>query len=154
MMTFLPILLFLHVMAAVVWVGGMFFAYLCLRPVAGQVLDPPSRLRLWRGVFERFFRWVWAALVLILLSGGAMMAHAGMASAPPNWHLMAGIGVVMTAIFLFVFFGPYPVLRRAVEAGEWPIAGAALNRIRQAVGINLALGLLNVAVATLGRMAG
>ncbi|MGN5479437.1 hypothetical protein ACTMU2_28655 [Cupriavidus basilensis] len=58
-MNFLPILLFLHVTAAVVWVGGMFFAYLCLRPVAGQVLDPPSRLQLWRGVFDRFFRWVW-----------------------------------------------------------------------------------------------
>lgn len=154
MMTFLPILLFLHVMAAVVWVGGMFFAYLCLRPVAGQVLEPPSRLRLWHGVFDRFFRWVWLALVLILLSGGAMMANVGMASAPPNWHLMAGIGVVMAAIFVFVFFGPYPVLRRAVEAGEWPVAGPALNRIRRAVGINLALGLINVAVATLGRFAG
>ncbi|WP_224079722.1 DUF4149 domain-containing protein [Cupriavidus laharis] len=153
-MTFLPILLFLHVIAAVVWVGGMFFAYLCLRPVAGQVLDPPSRLRLWRGVFDRFFRWIWAAVVLILLSGGAMMANVGMASAPPNWHLMAAIGVVMAAIFLFVFFGPYPVLRRTVDAGEWQAAAAALNRIRQAVGLNLVLGLLNVAVATLGRIAG
>jgi uncharacterized membrane protein len=152
-MTFLPILLFLHVIAAVVWVGGMFFAYLCLRPVAGQVLDPPSRLRLWRGVFVRFFRWVWVALVLILGSGGAMMANAGMAAAPPNWHLMAGIGVVMALVFLFVFFKPYPALRQAVDAGEWPVAGAALNRIRQAVGINLVLGLINVAVATLGRMA-
>ncbi|MGN5479438.1 hypothetical protein ACTMU2_28660 [Cupriavidus basilensis] len=91
--------------------------------------------------------------MLILLSGGVMMANVGMASAPPNWHPMAGIGVMMGAIFLFVFVGPYPVLRRAVDAQEWPAAAAALNRIRQAVGINLVLGLLNVAVATLGRMA-
>jgi len=147
-----PLLLFLHIASAVVWVGGMFFAYLCLRPVAGQILDGPSRLRLWRAVFERFFRWVWVAVLLILATGGAMMARTGFAAAPPHWHLMAAIGVAMAAIFVFVFFGPYPALRRSVDGSEWPAAAAALNRIRQAVAVNLVLGLANVAVATLGRL--
>jgi uncharacterized membrane protein len=147
-----PLFRFLHVAGVAVWVGGMFFAYLCLRPTAGEVLEPPVRLRLWRGVFERFFRWVWAAVVLILASGGAIMANAGLAEAPPSWHLMATIGVVMVAVFVYVFFGPYPALRRAVDVQDWPAAGAALNRIRQAVGLNLVLGLVNIAVGTLGRL--
>ena len=146
-----PVLRLLHLTGVAVWVGGMFFAYLCLRPVAGSLLEPPPRLRLWRGAFARFFPWVWASVVAILLSGGAMMAATGMAGAPRNWHLMLGIGIVMAGIFCYVWFGPYRVLGRAVDAQDWPAAGAALNRIRQAVGTNLVLGLANIAVATLGR---
>ncbi|AGW91211.1 MULTISPECIES: CopD family protein [Cupriavidus] len=146
-----PLLRFLHVASVTIWVGGMFFAYLCLRPVAGSVLEPPARLRLWRGVFGRFFPWVWAAVIVIVLSGVAMMVAVGMAGAPRNWHLMAGIGIVMAVVFCYVWFGPYRVLSRAVDAQDWPAAGAALNRIRQAVGTNLVLGLVNIAVATLGR---
>ena len=31
--------LLLHVLSIVVWVGGMFFAYMALRPVAASVLE-------------------------------------------------------------------------------------------------------------------
>ena len=31
----------LHLLAAVIWVGGMFFAYMALRPVAASLLEPP-----------------------------------------------------------------------------------------------------------------
>jgi len=33
-----------HVVAAVIWVGGMFFALVVLRPATGP-LEPPVRLR-------------------------------------------------------------------------------------------------------------
>ena len=59
----------LHVLSAVIWVGGMFFAYMALRPVAAELLEPPARLRLWRGVFANFFVWVSAAVVLLLITG-------------------------------------------------------------------------------------
>ena len=45
----------IHLLLALLWVGGMFFAYLVLRPVAATELEPPQRLPLWRGVFSRFF---------------------------------------------------------------------------------------------------
>ncbi len=45
----------LHLLAAVVWVGGMFFAWMILRPAAVDILEPPARLRLWLSVFKRFF---------------------------------------------------------------------------------------------------
>ena len=44
-MFILSIALTLHLLSAVVWVGGMFAAYLCLRPAAGP-LEPPQRDRL------------------------------------------------------------------------------------------------------------
>jgi uncharacterized membrane protein len=145
------LLLFLHVASVVIWVGGMFFAHQCLRPVAAAQLQPAQRLPLWVGVFSRFFPWVWAAVGLILASGLAMILQVGFRFAPLNWHLMFGSGVVMMLIFLHVWFAPFQRLKRHVAAQEWPAAAAALNQIRQMVGINILLGLLTIAIATLGK---
>ena len=68
----MSILTMIHALASVVWVGGMFFAYLVLRPVAGS-MAPPERLALWRGVFARFFPWVWASVLGLLVSGYVML---------------------------------------------------------------------------------
>lgn len=146
------VLLFLHVAGVTIWVGGMFFAYVCLRPVAAAQFQPPQRLPLWAEVFARFFPWVWAAVVAILVSGLGMLLRVGFAGAPPYWHAMLALGIVMMLIFFHVFFAPYRRLRRAVEAGDWPAGGAALNQIRQLVGTNLLLGALTIATATLGRL--
>jgi uncharacterized membrane protein len=145
------LLLFLHVTSVVIWVGGMFFAHQCLRPVALAQLQPPQRLPLWAGVFARFFPWVWAAVGLILVTGVAMILQIGFKLAPLNWHLMFGAGLAMMAIFLHVYFAPFQRLKRHVAAQDWPAAGAALNQIRQLVGINILLGLLTIAIATVGK---
>jgi uncharacterized membrane protein len=143
--------LFLHLLSITVWVGGMFFAYMCLRPVAAQVLEPPQRLRLWEGSFAHFFPWVWAAVALILGSGLYMiMLKGGFAAAPLYVHAMFGVGLVMMLIFFHVYFSPYQRLRRAVAAGDWKAGGAALGQIRQLVGTNLALGAITITIATLG----
>lgn len=146
-----PGLLFLHVASVVVWVGGMFFAYVCLRPVAAAQLQAPQRLALWRGVFDLFLNWVWVAVALILASGLAMMLQVGFKSAPLNWHIMFVLGLLMMLIFALVYFVPYRMLGRACDAQDWPAGAAALGQIRKLVGLNLLLGLLNIGVATLGR---
>ena len=146
-----PLLLLLHISSVVVWVGGMFFAYVCLRPVAASLLQPPQRLPLWRGVFDLFLNWVWVAVALILASGLTMVLQVGFKSAPLNWHIMFLLGLLMMLIFAHVYFAPYRKLCRACDAQDWPAAGAALGQIRKLVGLNLSLGLLTIAVATLGR---
>lgn len=150
-MSHAPLLLFLHVAAVTIWVGGMFFAYVCLRPVAALQLEPPARLRLWRGVFGGFFPLVWASVVVILVSGLGMMLAVGMKAAPIHWHLMFGVGLIMMFIFMHVFFAPYKRLLRAVDASDWPAGGAALAQIRKLVGLNTVLGFVTIALATLGR---
>ncbi len=145
----------LHAASAVVWVGGMFFAYVILRPVAAERLQPPLRLPLWSGVFARFFPWVWAAVVLLPVSGYFLIFQlwGSMGGAPLRVHLMNGLATVMIALFAWVFFGPYRRLRRAVAAENWPDGGAALATIRRLVGLNLLLGLSVVAIAVGGRYA-
>ncbi len=143
--------LFLHVLAVVVWVGGMFFAYMALRPVAAGVLEPPQRLTLWTGVFGKFFPWVWVSVALILATGLHMLAAFGGVAAPLYALAMLVLGVGMMLIFAHVFFAPYKKLRRAVAAQDWKAGGAALAQIRMLIGINLSLGLLTIAVVFLGR---
>src|SRR3974390_3477907 len=94
--------LILHILGAVVWVGGMFAAYVCLRPAAGA-LEPPQRLLLWRRFFAKFFPWVWVSLLLLLGSGYWMLltTFGGFKGAPLYIHVMQGIGWVMIALFLW-----------------------------------------------------
>ncbi len=150
-MTLQALILFIHILAVVIWVGGMFFAHMVLRPTAIEVLEPPLRLKLWRGIFARFFPWVWAAVLLIPLSGLMSLAATGMKSAPLSWHLMLATGSLMVALFVYLHAVPYGAFKREVDAGNWPDAAAALNRMRRLVATNLILGLATLAISTLGR---
>lgn len=142
----------LHVLAAVVWVGGMFFAYMALRPASG-LLEPPQRLSLWAQVLTRFFVWVWVAVIILLLSGYWMIfkLFGGFASSGIYIHIMHGIGIIMMLLFLHLFFAPYRRLKLAVASEDWSTAAAQLNQIRMIVAINLVLGLIVVVVASGGR---
>jgi len=142
----------LHVLGVTVWVGGMFFAYMALRPAAAQVLEPPQRLPLWSRTLGRFFRWVWVAIVLILVSGLHMMVSLGGMQAPLHAWAMMVIGIGMMLIFAHVFFAAFRRLERAVGAGDWKAGGAALGQIRKLVGLNLILGLITITVATAGKV--
>jgi uncharacterized membrane protein len=142
----------LHVLSAVVWVGGMFVLYLCLRPALGG-LEPPQRMPLMRITFQKFFPWVWVAIVLLLASGYWMVfaVFGGFAGAGLHIHLMQGIGWLMIALFFWLFHGPWLRFRRAANAGDWAAAGANLELIRRIIAVNLPLGLLVVIIAASGR---
>ncbi len=142
----------LHVLAAVIWVGGMFFAHQCLRPVAATRLEPPERLQLWTGVFGRFFPWVWGCVLVILASGFWMIfsVYGGMAGVALHVHIMLATGLVMSLVFFYIFFAPYRALKMAVHARDWQEGARELARIRRLVGFNLVLGLVTVLVASGG----
>ncbi|MBC9250249.1 hypothetical protein A9179_08180 [Pseudomonas alcaligenes] len=148
-MTVFAALYALHVLAALIWVGGMFFAWMILRPAAVSVLEAPARLTLWAEVFRRFFVWVWIAVLALPVSGMGMLQlrFAGFETAPRYVHIMIGLYIVMLALFLRIQALLLPELRKAVAAQNWPAGGEALGRIRKLVGINLLVGLALVAIA-------
>ncbi|WJV21787.1 MULTISPECIES: CopD family protein [Pseudomonas] len=139
----------LHVLAALVWVGGMFFAWMVLRPAAVAALEGAARLKLWAEVFPRFFVWVWVAVVLLPISGVGLihLRFSGFETAPRYVQVMMGLYVVMTALFIRIQSLQLPALRQAVAAEDWPAGATTLGNIRKLVGINLIIGLLLVAVA-------
>jgi uncharacterized membrane protein len=146
-------LLMAHLLGSTVWVGGMFFAFMALRPASVELLETPERLILWNGVLRRFLSWVWVAVLLILASGlGMIMMLGGFAKVAWPIHLMFALGVIMMLIFGHIYFAGYARLKRYVSGREWPAAGKALIQVRMLVGMNLILGLLTIVIATLGSM--
>lgn len=149
-MTLFALIYSIHVLAALVWVGGMFFAWMVLRPAAVKALEGPARLKLWAEVFPHFFAWVWVA-VIILPIGGVGMIHMrfnGFETAPRYVQIMMGLYLVMTALFIRIQALRLPELRKAVLAEDWATGAATLGGIRRLVGINLLIGLLLVAIAS------
>jgi len=139
----------LHLLAAVLWVGGMFFAWMILRPAAVAALEGPMRLRLWLQVFSRFFVWVWTAVIMLPVTGIGMIQvnFSGFETAPRYVQVMIGLYVVMVALFIKIQSVQLPELRRAVNAEQWPDGAAALGKIRRLVGVNLLVGIAVVCLA-------
>jgi uncharacterized membrane protein len=144
--------LIVHVLSAVVWVGGMFFALVVLRPSTGP-LEPRLRLDLWERVLGRFFTWVIAAIVLLLASAYAMVfaAFGGFGDIALYVNLMQGLGIVMMLLFFHLYFAPWRRFRAALAREDRPEAARQLDQIRWIVTINLILGLITVAVGRSGR---
>lgn len=161
------VLLFLHVLAIVVWVGGMFVMHFAVRPSAVELLPPPQRLPLLAATLRRFFFWVAVAVVLTLITGLAMFVGLGMSAgaaargtsafvegmrlAHPSIHAMFFTGLVMMAVFAHIRLAPFPRLQRHVAAQEWPQAAEQLDQIRLLVATNLVLGIATIGTATVGR---
>lgn len=141
----------LHITGVVVWVGGMFFAHMALRPAA-SILPPPQRLPVLAAAVTRFLAWVALAIAAIFATGVALIAwRGGLATMAPGVHAMVALGIVMTLVYLWVVAVPLRVLRSGVAAGDWPRAGAAMARIRMLVLVNLVLGFLTLTLAMLWR---
>lgn len=143
---------FLHIIGFTIWIGGMFFAHNCLRPVAATTLEPPQRLPLLAGVMGKFFKWVWVAIVLIFASGMHMMVimHSGGGKPPHYVQAMFLIAVVMLLIFGHIFFAAFKRMKRAIAAQDWPAAGAAMGQIRTLIFVNLILGSITIVIGALG----
>ena len=135
----------LHIFGAVVWVGGMFAVYVCLRPALGTVELAP-RLRLMRATLRNFF-----LLLVITGYGMVFVTFGGFAAVPLHVNLMQAIGWVMIALFFWLFHGPWLAFRRAVDTENWPDAAASLDRIRRFISLNLPLGLIVVVIGASGR---
>jgi uncharacterized membrane protein len=142
------LLFVLHLLGAAFWVGGMGFALLALRP-ALPLLEPAQRVAFHAAVMRRFLLVVWHAAPLMILTGFpiAHYSYGGMAGWPPELLAMMTLGLVMFAIFLGIFFGPWAEVRRALAAGETAAAAAGFAQMRRLITLNFCLGLLTVAVA-------
>jgi uncharacterized membrane protein len=141
----------IHLLSVLIWVGGMFFAYIVLRPAGVDVLQPPERLRLWGNVFRRFFNWVWGAIGLILATGFYMIyQYGGMAHVPVYVHIMLTLGLAMVAVYCYVYFACYMPLTQHIDKERWKDAGEILGKIRKLVALNLTLGLITTSIAVVG----
>ena len=145
------LLKFLHIAAAIFWIGGMAFLMLALRPVVHEQLAPPVRLPLMIRVLGRFFAVVWVCIAVLLATGLPPFMAVGMKNAPLGWHYMLGLGLLMMLIFAHIFFGPYRRLKAAVAAADWPEGGKRIRQIVLLAKLNLGLGWVAIGAVILLR---
>ena len=138
--------LFFHLAAAILWMGGMAFMVLALRPSLAA-LEAPVRVKLVAGVLQRFFTVVAISVVALAATGAWMYSDAQ--ATPRGWQAMAAIGVVMMALFGHIFFAPYRRLQRAIAQEDWPAAGAAAGQVTLLAKVNLGLGWIAIAAVVL-----
>jgi len=109
----------LHVLAAIVWIGGMLFIALVLVPVTRRLPDPALRARLVQEAGRRFRTVAWIALGLLFATGLANLWLRPYLLAAPRFHWKLGLVVlalVLSAVHDFVL-GP-----RAGRPGAHPSA--------------------------------
>ena len=147
------LLIALHALATAIWVGGMFLAYVAVRPAAARLLDVPERTTFWQEIFAGFFPWVWTSIATLLVSGFWLIfgLYGGLGAISADVHAMLLLGLVMMALFAYLYFGPYRRMRQAIAGERWPEAGRCLGQIRRIIAINLSLGLATIALGAGGR---
>jgi uncharacterized membrane protein len=97
----------IHLIAAIVWMGGMTFMLFALRPAALATLDTQPRARLMSEVWRRFFLLVLVAVVLLFFTGMNLYTTAfratrlatGSGAVPLGWNVMLALGLLMFAVF-------------------------------------------------------
>ncbi len=147
----------IHLIAAIVWMGGMTFMLFALRPAALLILEPQPRARLMGAVWQRFFPLVLVAIAALFITGSnlyttmfrAAKLASGVGSVPLGWNVMLVLGVVMMLIFGHIYFAGFKKYKRAVAADEWPVAAKAAGLIHKMVIANFVLGWLAIAAVRL-----
>lgn len=144
-------LLSFHIVAAILWIGGLLFLLLVLRPALAS-LPGPAALGVMRRVLERFLRLVWICAAALVLTGyaGVFLMFGGFASAGLHIRIMHATGMTMVVLFLLLWIGPWRQFRRHFDAGDLEAATKALRSIRQIATINLILGLITACVSVTG----
>ncbi|MEK6791379.1 MAG: DUF4149 domain-containing protein [Deltaproteobacteria bacterium] len=65
----LRVALFLHVIAAIFWVGGMLFLTLVVAPYLISIPDPKERSKIYQVVGKKYRFFGWVAIITLLVTG-------------------------------------------------------------------------------------
>jgi uncharacterized membrane protein len=141
-------LLAVHLLCAALWVGGMYYAVMVLRPALAQ-LEAAKRVQLHMQTLQRFFRLVWHVMPIMLISGWLMVfgVWGGFATVPLSINIMQGLAVLMAGVFVYVYFGPWQQVRRAIRPTQ-----EMLDGVRTLVVVNLVLGVTAIVAGALGHV--
>jgi uncharacterized membrane protein len=149
----------IHLAAAILWMGGMAFILLALRPAAIALLQPIERLMLMGAVWKRFFPVVLVSIVALFATGTnlyttlfrAVKAASGHGAVPLGWNVMLVLGLLMMVIFGHIYFAGYAKFKRAVAVQDWPLASKAAAQVHALIVTNFVLGWLAIAAVRLVR---
>ena len=151
-MVLFTLALMLHTIAAIIWVGGMFFAGVVLLPSL-EIWEDPERFAVVARVLPVFFRWVWAAIIAILGTGYGVLLlgyRGGVGGGGVYVDIMQALGLAMIVGFAYVDWVPWRAFLRARAAGDMTRAMVKLHAARSGFMALTAIGLITAAVGGTG----
>ena len=141
------IILFIHVLFATVWIGGMIAIRFALHPSLVAVDDISKRLELNIAVLNRFFLMVSSAIVFIGITGIIMMLGIGFKSIPTLYltvHIKSQIWMLMAVIYGIIYF-KFTKAKKMFELGDLDGAKQKIAPLAKwLIPINIFLGLVEI----------
>ena len=139
------LVLALHLISIIMWIGGGAYAAVVLRPSL-SLLDQTQRNSVHLQTMARFFKGLTHAIPTTLITGWLLVLHeGGFANAPWTTNVMQLLGLIMAALFVRMYMGTYQKLRRAIRP-----QGSGFDSVRKQVLVIVALGIITVLAACLG----
>ena len=149
----------LHLIAGIVWMGGMTFMLFALRPAAIGEMNAQPRALLMLQVWRRFYAWVLLAIAVLFITGShlysatfrATKLATGQGNVPLGWNIMLALGIAMMLIFGHIYFAGFKKYKRSVAAADWSLAAKAAGLIHTMTLLNFSLGWLAILAVRLVR---
>lgn len=121
----------LHLMAAILWVGGVMCTALVVQPVLRRQLAPEDRLDVYREIGRRFSLIQWGSWAVLIATGGAKLW--GLRTTPEVFHGPFG-RILAVKLVLILFMAVLSLLHsyrwgpRLIEIGPGHAEYGALSR--------------------------
>ncbi len=153
-MTYRIELIFLHVVGAVVWVGGMIAMRFAAHPAFMDIADPIERLPKIAKALKRLFLLVMPFVLLLAITGAVLTIGYGIKHTDFHYltHIKEGIWTIMF-INLVAMMLRRSKAEKMMREGNYKKAGELLGLIGKfMVPVNIALGMAAIVVGVLLRI--
>jgi len=147
MFTLRLVVLFIHVTAVIVALGGSLFSTFALAPILAEELDAPLRLKVARRVIWRLGAIVLTALAVLVFTGILNVMFLGSVSTVLVVKLVLVAVVIVLALYQYGSLGAH--VWRLSERGPDPAIAAVQARFRR-VGITVGTLVLIIVYLSLG----
>jgi uncharacterized membrane protein len=148
----LGLVLATHILAVIVWLGGMFFLTVVLG-IGASVPDRSAALSSWERALSRFLPWGMLSLAIILATGVTLVfsVFGGYAHIPNIHRFNMVIGIPAIVLFVYLCVVPWRRLRRAAFAHDTATAEKTIGQAKMLLATILTLGLLAAFASAVGR---
>jgi uncharacterized membrane protein len=132
-------IVFLHVLSAIIWVGGMIAIRLAVHPTIQSIDDPKIKLGKTLALMSKFFNIVIPFIILILLTALVMVFAMGSSMAV---QIKETIWIIMAANFTLMYLKRRKA-QKFFDAGDLALAKASVVLIpKLLLPLNIVLGIV------------
>lgn len=143
---FSSLIVFLHVLSAVVWLGGMIVMRFAVHYSMQKVDEPKIKLGRTLESLKRFFSMVIPSIIILLVTAIIMIIALGFKGTELYSTVIAkeAIWIIMTVVFTIIYVKRNQA-QKAFDKGEFPLAKQKLEPIASfLIPLNIVLGLIAI----------